>query len=82
MTEYEAREILGVTEKTPWQEVLKASFSISIFSAPLICLVISFLKNHSLPLSNKCRNMTLYLRRTRRAGAFTFSPRFTGLRNT
>ena len=36
MTESEARQILGVTEDTPWEEIVKVSpFSNSIFSNPL-----------------------------------------------
>lgn len=84
MTEQEARQILGITEETSWEEVLKASISLQFFflffnyccCCYMPCDELLNLFSHQMR-----RNMTFYSRGMRRMGAFTFSRRFTGLRN-
>lgn len=45
MTEQEARQILGVTEETPWEEIMKVSLSFHL------CLVIIYLLNERISLT-------------------------------
>ena len=80
MTEQEARQILGVTEETAWEEVLKVNIALYP-SLYLFILLNVFWIYIFLHLLNMCRNMTLYLRGILRAGAFTFNQRFIGRRN-
>lgn len=74
MTEQEARQILGVTEETPWEEIVKVSLS-SVFS----CLPICYMNDILIILP--CRNMTACLKAIRRVEVSTFSQKFIGPRN-
>ena len=73
MTEQEARQILGVSDQTAWEEILKVGIP---FSALFILHYEYIVKKITC-----CRNMMLCLRGMRRMGAFIFSRRFTKPRN-
>ena len=71
MTEQEARQILGVSEETAWEEIMKARIS---FFFPLFCYLHLEQVLKLVPLLY-CRSMTFYLRRMPRMGASTFNQR-------
>lgn len=78
MTEQEARQILGVSEETAWEEIVKvSSVCVSVLGSSLSlyqlnCVTFCF---------SLSRNTIIYLRGMRRLGAFTFSQRFKERRN-
>ena len=80
MTEQEARQILGVSENTAWEEIAKASIVCLTFfpSFPLFSISCPSLETFSIA---ECRSMTLYLREMPRMGVSTFNQRFIGPRS-
>lgn len=84
MAEPEARQILGVTERSSWEEILKVCF-IAIY----LFLVINpwFIMPFSCEILievfpwTMCRNMTACLSKMQRMGVFTFNQRSIELKN-
>ncbi|KZV46469.1 mitochondrial import inner membrane translocase subunit tim16 [Dorcoceras hygrometricum] len=78
MTEAEARQILGVTEQTTWEEVLKVSPPYTI-TRKVVCIFLYVLQMMAAPLV--FRGMITCSNGTRRMGVFISNQRFTEPKN-